>query len=1062
MRRFLSALVTIFCLATLAMAQSVTSEILGIVKDPTGSAVPGAKVSVKKIDTNISRDTVTDNEGRFRALLLQPGAYQVIVEAAGFAKVIQGPVTLLLNERPSLDITLKVSSISETIEITSSAPLVNVTNAEVGVNFESKRITEMPLAANGNILGIALQVAGVSQLSSGNSTFAAGGVSFSVNGMRTRSNNFMIDGMDSNNPSVTGLVQEVNNPDAVAEFRLITNQFLPEYGRAAGSVVSLVTKNGTNAFHGTGYWAYNGNALNSRSNLDKRTFTKAPWRVQNQVGATIGGPIVKDKTFFFFSGLRWTDHRFASGTAITGAPTQAGKDIIKAAAGTLPQVNAVLTFLPAAQQATAATARFIRNGQTYLVPLGTLSGAAPNTFDAWQWTGRGDHRFNDKHSLMLRWASDTRTSVAGQGVPPGLTASTPAKRNSASAGLTSSLKSNLINEMRFGFQRISSVTSAADANAATIPSIEIPEFGLNGFNDATTRTAIGLALNLPQSQILTNYQLVNNMTYIKGSHNMKFGIDFRRQDQAQEFNPTLRGRLVFNNLQDLVDDVAQTASINSFLPGVPKVQSYRYHDFFFYAQDEFRIKPNLTLTYGLRYESPGNPVNFLKGVNDKVVANNNNDERFRFTPVPPRDTNNWAPRVGFNWRPGPASGPLRFLAGDGKLAVRGGYSRTYDIIFNNIYLNIFSAFPFTVVNNFPARSPGAFPLITGIAFGGVRPVIANPSLVTRTQVDKNFRAPVAEQFSFNIQRQLVSNWALTTGWVATKGTGLFQSVDGNPTIQGANGNGTIRVDPTKGIIRLRSNAASSIYHSLQTSLERRFSGNLAFAAHYTWSAFIDNASEVFNPSVAGEVAVSQDSFNRSLDRGRSTYDRPHRFSANALYELPWFRDQKGGFGRILGGWQAGGLLTFQAGPPFSPLAGSDPGFRLSGIDSLVGNAIRPNVETSLALGSMSLPAIMAAGGRNLFLDPAGRLTVTAARPIGNAGRNILRADGINNLDLVVTKNIRMPFEGHKLQFRAEFFNLTNTRDYGIPNATVTNAGFGLEGNTDGGNRRIIMMIRYTF
>ena len=1062
MRRLLSALVTILCLATLAMAQSVTSEILGVVKDPTGSAVPGAKISVKKIDTNISRDTVTDNEGRFRALSLQPGTYQVIVEAAGFAKVVQGPVTLLLNERPSLDITLKVSSISETIEITSSAPLVNVTNAEVGVNFESKRITEMPLSANGNILGIALQVAGVSQLSSGNSNFAAGGVSFSVNGMRTRSNNFMIDGMDSNNPSVTGLVQEVNNPDAVAEFRLITNQFLPEYGRAAGSVVSLVTKNGTNAFHGTGYWAYNGNALNSRSNLDKRTFTKAPWRVQNQVGATIGGPIVKDKTFFFFSGLRWTDNRFASGTAITGAPTQAGKDILRAAAGTLPQVNAVLTFLPAAQQATAATARFIRNGQTFIVPLGTLSGAAPNTFGAWQWTGRGDHRFNDKHSLMLRWASDTRTTVAGQGVPPGLTASTPAKRNSASAGLTSSLKSNLINEMRFGFQRITSVTSAADANAATIPSIEIPEFGLAGFNDSTARTAIGLALNLPQAQALTNYQLVNNMTYIKGSHNMKFGIDFRRQDQAQEFNPTLRGRLVYNNLQDLVDDVAQTASINSFLPGVPKVQSYRYHDFFFYAQDEFRIKPNLTFTYGVRYESPGNPANFLKGVNDKVVANNSNDERYRFLPVPPRDTNNWAPRVGFNWRPNFSSGPLRFLAGDGKLAVRGGYSRTYDIIFNNIYLNIFSAFPFTVVNNFPARSPGAFPLITGIAFGGVRPVVANPSFVTRTQVDKNFRAPIAEQFSFNMQRQLVSNWALTTGWVATKGTGLFQSVDGNPTIQGPNGNGTIRVDPTKGVIRLRANAASSIYHSLQTSLERRFSGNLAFAAHYTWSSFIDNASEVFNPSVAGEVAVSQDSFNRNLDRGRSTYDRPHRFSANALYELPWFRDQKGGFGRILGGWQAGGLLTFQAGPPFSPLAGADPGFRLSGIDSLVGNAIRPNVETSLPLGSMSLPEIMKAGGRSLFLDAGGRLTVTAARPIGNAGRNILRADGINNLDLVLTKNVRMPFEGHKLQFRAEFFNLTNTRDYGIPNAAVTNAGFGLEGNTDGGNRRIVMMLRYSF
>ena len=1049
-------LAAILCLAGLAMAQSVTSEILGVVNDATGSAVPRAKVTVKNLNTNIVRETTTDSEGRFRALQLQPGPYQVTVDAAGFAKVVQGPITLLLNERPSLDISLKVSSLSETIEITSSAPLINVTNAEVGVNFEGKRLTEMPLAPNGNILGIALQVAGVSQLSSGNSTFAAGGVSFSVNGMRTRSNNFMIDGQDSNNPSITGLVQEVNNPDAVAEFRLITNQFLPEYGRSAGSVVSILTKSGTNAFHGSGYWSYNSNALNSRSNLDKRTFTKAPWRVQNQIGATVGGPLVKDKTFFFFSGLRWTDHRFASGTAIGGAPTQAGKDILASVVGTLPQVKAVLDFLPAAQQASGATARLLRNGQTYSIPLGTLSGAAANTFDAWQWTGRGDHRFNDKHSLMLRWGSDTRTQVSGQAVPPGLTASTPAKRNSGGVALTSSLKSNLINEMRLGFQRVTSVTNAADSRAATIPSIEIPEFGLAGFNDAASRTAIGLAVNLPQSQFLTNYQLINNLTWIKGSHNMKFGIDFRRQNQNQDFNPTLRGRLVYNNLQDLVDDVAQTASINSFLPGVPKFQSYSYYDQFFFAQDEFRIKPNFTITYGIRYEAPGNPVNFLKSINDKVVANNGNDERYRFTPVPPRDLNNWAPRFGFNWRP---TGLGKLSKGD-KLVVRGGYSRTYDIIYNNIYLNIFSAFPFTLVNNFPARSPGGFPLVTGIAFNNVRPAIANPLLITRTVVDKNFRAPAVEQFSFNVQRQLVGNWALTTGWVGTKGSGLFQSLDGNPTVPGSGG--TVRADPTRGVIRLRANAASSIYHSWQSSLERRFTNNFTMSAHYTWSAFIDDASEVFNPSVAGEVAVSQDSYNRHSDRGRSTYDRPHRFSANSLYELPWMRDQKGFAGHVLGGWQAGGLLTFQAGPPFSPLAGADPGFRLSGIDALVGNAIRPNVETTLPLRSMSLPAIIAAGGRKLFLNANNALTVTAAQPIGNAGRNILRADGINNLDLVLTKNIRLPFEGHKLQYRAEFFNLTNTRDYGIPNATVTNSAFGLEGNTDGGNRRIIMMLRYQF
>jgi hypothetical protein len=226
-------------------------------------------------------------------------------------------------------------------------------------------------------------------------------------------------------------------------------------------------------------------------------------------------------------------------------------------------------------------------------------------------------------------------------------------------------------------------------------------------------------------------------------------------------------------------------------------------------------------------------------------------------------------------------------------------------------------------------------------------------------------------------------------------------------------------------------------------------------AHYTWSAFIDDASEVFNPSVAGEVAVSQDSFNRRFDRGRSTYDRPHRLAVNGVFELPWMREQQGVAGRIAGGWQISGFLSLQAGAPFSPLAGEDPGFRLTGIDTLVGNSIRPNVNTSLDLATMPLQDIIAAGGRNLFSR------ITAANPIGNAGRNILRADGINNVDLGINKNIKVA-EGHRLQVRFEFYNLFNSRDFGIPEANILNTGWGLQWNTDGGNRRIVGGLRYTF
>jgi len=1033
----------LFLIGSLAVSAQVTSgEILGNVTDSTGAVIAGAKVIVRNLDTNQAREITTGIEGRFRVPQLQPGNYEVTVEKTGFGRYVQRPIVLRLGQDAELDIKMEVAGVSETVTVSSDAPLINTTNAEVGVNFDVKRITDLPLSPNRNVLNLALQVAGVSQLSNGNSEFASGGVSFSVNGMRTRSNNFMIDGQDSNNPSVGGLVQEINNPDSVAEFRLVTNQFAAEYGRAAGSVVNIITKSGTNQFHGSAYWSYNSNVLNARSNLDKRVFTKSPWRVENQFAGTVGGPVIKDRTFFFASGLRWTDHQFASGTSITGAPTAEGQTILRNAVGTRPQVKALLDNLPPAQTSTGQSAQFTANGQTYTVPVGTLSGAAANTGDYWQWLFRGDHRFNDKHSLSARFMYDDRITVSGQAVPPGLTSQTPAKRYGAALTFNSSFSAASFNELRLGFQRLDSVTNAADPKAITIPNIEVSELGLTGFNAASTRTAIGLAVNLPQSQVLNNYQLADNFGFIKGNHSMKFGFDFRRQDQNQDFNPTLRGRLNYVNLNDFVNDVAQTASINILQPGVPRWQAYKYYDYFFYLQDEWRISRRLTLSYGVRYESPGNPTDWLRQINDGVVKANGGNEGYRFKPVPPRDTNNWAPRFGFNYR---------LMT---NTVLRGGYSRTYDLIFNNIFLNIFSAFPFTYVYNMPARSANSYTTIYGLGFQGqAPPAITDPLAITRTVVANDFRSPLAEQFSFQVQHQFGQAWNVTGGWVGTKGTALFQSVDGNPTIPGSGG--TQRVNGLEGIRRLRANTGSSIYHALQFSAEKRLSKSFSMAAHYTWSAFIDDQSEIFNASSAGEVAVAQDSFNRRADRGRSTYDRPHRLAINGVYELPFMRSQPGVVGRLVGGWQISGNLALQSGSPFSPLDGADPGFRLSGIDSLIGSSIRPFVNTNLDLSRMKLEDILAAGGRSLF----GR--VTAANPLGNAGRNILRSDGIGNIDFSVLKNIKVS-ESNTLQVRADFFNATNTRNFGIPEARVNNTGWGNQWNTNGGNRRVVFLLRYMF
>jgi hypothetical protein len=1041
-----ASLVMVCCIVEGVLAQDTSNEILGAIQDPTGAAVIQAHVRIRNMDTNQARETYSDSYGRFRFPLLPIGPYELAVEKSGFAPYGRSGIYVRLNQAADLgSIQLKLSGTTTEVTVTADAPPINTTNAEIGVNFDAKRIGELPLASDHNILNLALSVAGVSQLSIGNTEQAAS-INFSVNGMRLRSNNFLIDGQDSNNLNLTGLVQEINNPDTVAEFRLITNQFGAEYGRAAGSVVNIVTKSGTNQFHGTAYWFYNGNRLNARSNLDKRLFESAPWRIEDQFGATLGGPLIKDKTFFFGSALRWTDRQFASGS-ITGVPTAEGLNILRTIAGSRPQVRALLDHLPPAQISKGDAYALTVDGQTVNVPLGTLTSAAPNRLDAWQSSARVDHHVGNGNTLGARYLFDDRTNIGGQPVPPGLTDEASQRRQAVSLYLIS-FAPRKFNELRASYQRNTARRSGTNPKAEEIPSINITDIGLTGGPAASAdRTAIGLATMLPSFSYNNNIHVTDVMGLLFSTHSVKFGIDVRRTEQYYLLGSSVRGRLEYASLQNFVDDRASVATFSSG----GNIYRFRAYDFGFFVQDEWRAKPNLTLTYGVRYETPGSPIQHLERIGEQILADHNNDPAYRSGPWPKRDTNNWAPRVGFNYRLGQWPGLLGALTGREQLVLRGGYSRTYDQSFNQIFQNIAGAFPFTSTIRQP---PFSFLTIQGLRSGTIVPVVtlANQS---RTIVGEDLRAPVAEQFSLQLQRELARDWALSAGWVGTKGTALFQTVDGNPTLPLNNNGGTLRVDPGLGAIRLRCNCASSIYHSLQTSLEKRFSSGFSMAVHYTWSALIDDASEVFNASASGDVAISQDSFNRHADRGRSTYDRPHRFAANGVVELPFMRGQDNALGRLLGGWQISGFLTLQSGAPFSPLNGSDPGCRLCGISAQVGNAIRPNLNTLLDLSSMSIEEIIAAGGRAMFSP------VTAANPIGNAGRNILRADGIGKVDLGINKSLQLT-ETNRLQFRAELYNAFNSRNFGIPVGAINSPGFGLQWDQDGGNRRIVVGVRYAF
>jgi hypothetical protein len=621
--------------------------------------------------------------------------------------------------------------------------------------------------------------------------------------------------------------------------------------------------------------------------------------------------------------------------------------------------------------------------------------------------------------------------------------------------LNSVFGSNTSNEFRVAWSHLGTITSAQDPVAEEIPSLEISELGMTGFNAAANRTAIGLAVNLPQFRYNDLYQFQNNLTRVHGNHVMKAGFDVRYQYVKSFFFPTIRGLLRYPTLNAFVNDVAEAANINKPLPGGEEVNYYRWWDQYYFVQDEWRMRPTFTVNLGLRYELPGNNIQSLIDLNENILSANNNLDVFRLHPVPKRDTNNFQPRVGFNWSPSTSrDGLVGRLTGGDRFVLRGGYARTHDFAFLNIALNIVSSFPYVAAIN---RSNLANAFTTLQATPPGVPVGTNPNQLTRTVVGEDFRSPVADQFSLEVQRQLFENLALRVGYVGTFGKDLFQTLDGNPRQPFS----TQRVDPSRGVIRLRANEAESWYHSLQTGLDKRLSGGLSAGLHYTWSRFLDTASEIFNVS-SGEVAVAQDSFDIKADKGRSSFDRPHRLTGNFVWELPWLRGGQSFAARLLGGWQVGSFFTLQSGSPFSVLNGADPTGALAGIDGLVGNAIRPNLNTTLDVSKMTIEEILAAGGASLFRQLCGNPTATCpGERVGNVPRNSLRADGVTNIDVSFVKNTRL-VNAQNLQIRIEMFNATNTRNFGVPDGRINSAGFLNQWGTNGGGRRIWAAVRYTF
>jgi hypothetical protein len=1075
--RIIFLLIVLGCVGS-AFSQSLTGSISGTVTDQNNAVVLGATVFGKNTETGFVRSAVTNSSGLYRLIDIPAGPYEITIEAAGFKTYGRTGITIDVGQNANSDAVLELGAIAETVTVNENASPLNTSTAEVSTRFDRRRLSELPISANRNVYNALLSTPGVVQLANGQATFAAG-LSFSANGGKVRSNNFMLDGQDINDPTFTGAEVALNNPDAIQEVSIITNQFRAEYGHNAASIVNVVGKWGTNNYHGSLFWYHNNEHLNACNNLDKVATgaptgfcnkeaasdarKRAPRRNENQVGFTFGGPLTlpvfgdggdlhvwkgTDKTFIFGDYQRWSDRALVSGATLRGAPTDAGRAVLQSVAGDRPQVQALLRSVTAGiPNGTFAT--FILPGQpsdqTHRVELGDFTGSSLFVFDDHQGSLRLDHRFNEKNLFYARYRFDSQdSSGGGQATPPGLTTVNETRSSALAIVLNSVLTNRSSNEARLAWVQFSSRGDAEFPLSKTIPAMSIVGLGImdapsgNPSNNVA-RLSLGFPASLPGFREHDTYQITDAFSYVTGSHSMKFGVELRRTDAKLLGILNTRGNLMYSTLASFVSDSATSATKNFLLAGGESEGFYRWHEFYAFAQDEWRIRDNLTLTFGVRYEYPGDPLSHLRELNGRILAANGNNLVFRLGPLPETDANNLMPRIGFNWNPRTGKkGIIGFFTGGDKLVVSGGYSRTYDPIFMMLYVNMAGSFPFVATPRMPTTN----------AFLAVRdttvPDLSQANLFTRFVLSADIRSPATDQLSIETQHELTKNLVMKIGYIRTRGTGLLQSVDGNPCLPLPT---CTRVNPNLGIINLFTNAASSTYNALQASLTKRLSRNFSAGLHYTWSTLIDDVTDVV-PASTSESNRSQNSFDRRADRARSGYDRPHRLTGNFVYELPFYQHQTGSTGKFFGGWQLNSFFTLQSGAPFTVTLGSDP--------TGSGNPIRPNLNTNLDLSSMTISEILAAGGANLFREPS------REQRVGNAGRNILRSDGLNLVDFGIIKNTRLS-ENVRIQLRADMFNSFNSRNFGIPNgATNSGANFLNQWATNGGNRRIVLGARLTF
>ena len=1142
--RVLLLAVALISFSFATMAQTSRGTVVGTVTDQNGAVIPGANVTLTGVATKVSRTTVANDEGFYRFDAVDLGFYSLEISAPTFGAVTKTGVEVRANQISDGSASLAPGSQAVTVDVTAdSAALLQTETPVRGGNIEERRITELPFAGR-NPVSLALTLPGVST-----NRFGFGVGTFSVNGGRGRSNNFLIDGTENNDISVAGQAFQITNPDAIQEVSVQTGNYDAEFGRAGGAVVNVITKSGTNEFHGTLSYLLDStrdDAITTQQMLSPTTVARGypPFGIDQWYSATIGGPVIlprfgqggkrafyngRNRTFFFFSYQE--QRQRASSTFNRTVPSAAGRAALLALfpPGTNPRVD----FYLGVTSGTVATTAFqsIALGvppgggpARPAIEFGTGTFAIPAKFLDQQIQTRIDHKISDNDQLAIRYLWDDQIQPTGGGVTfPGYVADFRGTFNNFLITETHVFSPSLTNEVRVAYNRILFDFPIVGPN---INSFTLPRFDITGIS------SFGVATNIPQGRVANNYLIQDTMTYQSGNHTFRFGIDLLKQ-RSKQFAPIVqRGLLTYSTatgytgFANYVDNFGGTAGGARIDFGSPVYYPFLFRQAYFF-QDRWRVSDSLTLTLGLRYENFGNPTATLRtaaftglfNVNPTTFAG-----PFSQPNTVKNDKNNFSPTFGFAWSPSYTDGVLGKLLGDKKTVFRAGYQIGYDSFFNNIASNAATSSPNVVATNIPSNTNNG---PRGLAnLSGNLPLVARPlsPLDGQTLVTSDLVNPYYQRWSAGFQRTLPFNLVLDASYVGSKGTKLFLNEDLNPTVPAPNparviplvtptritpagftGSTTCTVgslgpppclisgrwDNLQGSRLIRTNSGSSSYHSGQFSLARRFSNGFTLTGAYTWSKFIDNASEVFG--VAGNNQPQQAMFpsvfgGQRQERGISLFDRTHRASITYVYELPWFKEQRGFVGHVLGGFQLSGVTTFESGAPLNVFNGVD-------ADGVAGNLDRPNFNPNGARGVRAVPVVSATGAITGYTNPDNGNApidpntaqwiglpvfnanlVDSRQRFGTGGRNTLRTPGIENWNVNILKRIKIG-ESRQLELRTELYNILNHTqlttgsvspfspgETGIA-ATVSSSAAGQFLNptfADGGGRVIRYQIKFIF